>query len=77
MIKELVTYMVQQLVLEPNAVEVEVIKKDENATLLEIKVAPGDRGRVIGREGMTIKALRALVDVIVPRDKKVSLELAR
>lgn len=77
MIKELVTYLVQQLVLDPKAVQVELIKEGETETLLEIKVAPGDRGRVIGRGGMTIKALRALVDVLVPRDKKVSLQLAQ
>ena len=45
--------------------------------MLEIKVAADDRGRVIGKEGSTIKALRALLDTIAPKDKKFSIELSR
>jgi uncharacterized protein len=61
MIKELVTFVVQQLVLHPNDVVVSVVEKDD-VNLLEISVAPEDRGRVIGKEGHTIKSLRVLVD---------------
>jgi predicted RNA-binding protein YlqC (UPF0109 family) len=61
MIKELVTFVVQQLVSRPH----------------EIKVAADDRGRVIGKEGHTIKALRALVDTVASKDKRISLELSR
>jgi predicted RNA-binding protein YlqC (UPF0109 family) len=61
MIKELVTFVVQQLVSHPNDVVVSVIEKDD-INLLEIKVAPEDRGRVIGKEGHTIKSLRVLID---------------
>lgn len=76
MIKELVTFVVQQLVSHPQEVVVSVTEKDDTS-LLEIKVAPEDRGRVIGKEGHTIKSLRALIDVAVPNGKRVSLELSR
>jgi uncharacterized protein len=76
MVKELVTFVVQQLVSNPNDVVVSVIEKEDGNTI-EIKVAPQDRGRVIGKEGHTIKSLRALIDVAMPNEKKFSLELAR
>ncbi len=76
MIKELVTFVVQQLVSHPQEVVVTVTEKDD-VNLLEIKVSPEDRGRVIGKEGHTIKSLRALIDIAVPHGKKISLELSR
>ena len=77
MIKELVTFVVQQLVSHPQEVVVTVTEK-EDVNLLEIKVSPEDRGRVIGKEGHTIKSLRTLIDIaVVPHGKKVSLELSR
>ncbi len=76
MIKELVTFVVQQLVAHPQDVVMSVTEK-EDGNLLEIKVAPEDRGRVIGKEGHTIKSLRALIDAAEPNGKKFSLELAR
>jgi predicted RNA-binding protein YlqC (UPF0109 family) len=76
MIKELVTFVVQQLVSHPEDVVINVTQKGD-INLLEIKVAPEDRGRVIGKEGHTIKALRALIDNTLPKGQRVSLELAR
>jgi uncharacterized protein len=77
MVKELVTFVVQQLVSHPHDVVVSVTEKDD-VSLIEIKVASDDRGRVIGKEGHTIKSLRALIDVTVaPLGKKASLELSR
>lgn len=76
MIKELVTFVVQQLVSHPNDVMVSVTETEDGNTV-EIKVAPQDRGRVIGKEGHTIKSLRALIDIAMPAGKKVSLELSR
>ena len=77
MIKELVTFLVQQLVLSPQDVVVNVTQKGD-VNFLEIKVAPEDRGRVIGKEGHTIKALRSLVDnASCNSGKKNVLELSR
>lgn len=77
MLKELVTFVVQQLVSHPNDVIVSIAEKDDGSSTVEIKVAPQDRGRVIGKEGHTIKSLRALIDAAVPGGKNFSLELAR
>jgi predicted RNA-binding protein YlqC (UPF0109 family) len=76
MIKELVIFVVQQLVSRPQDVHVTIVPKDDG-DLFEIKVSPEDRGRVIGKEGHTIKALRVLMDVATSKDKKVLLELSR
>lgn len=76
MIKELVEHVVKQLVSQPELAKITVIKK-ANASVLEIFVAQEDRGRVIGKEGQTIKALRSLIDVIIPSGKKVFIDLAR
>jgi uncharacterized protein len=76
MIKELVIFVVQQLVSHPHDVIVNITEK-EGGNLLEIKVAPEDRGRVIGKEGHTIKSLRALIDAASRDGKKFSLELSR
>ena len=76
MIKELVVFVVQQLVSHPEEVFVSV-SENEDGNLVEIKVSPDDRGRVIGKEGHTIKSLRALIDTASPNGKKTSLELSR
>ena len=51
--------VVRLLVDDPRAVTVEKISGD-GEWLLEVNVAPDDRGKVIGRQGRTIAALRAL-----------------
>ena len=44
--------------------------------MLELEVAPGDRGRVIGRDGRTAHALRVLVEALARRrGERVSLEV--
>ncbi len=76
MTKELVEYVVKQLVNKPDAASVSVTKTDDK-TLIEISVDELDRGKVIGRSGQTIKALRMLVSAIVADDKKITVDLAK
>jgi len=76
MTKELVEYVVKQLVNKPDAASVSVSKTDDE-TLIEITVDELDRGKVIGRSGQTIKALRMLVSAIVADDKKITVDLAK
>ncbi len=76
MTKELVEYVVKQLVSKPDAASVSVSKSNDK-TLIEISVDEADRGKVIGRSGQTIKALRMLVSAIVADDKKVMVDLAK
>jgi len=57
--KESVEMIVRALVDEVDSVDVREIER-EGATLIEVRVAPGDMGKIIGRQGRTIRALRSL-----------------
>ena len=57
---ELLAYLVRQLVDEPDAVRVETEER-EDSTVLLIHVAPDDIGKVIGRAGRIIRALRTIM----------------
>jgi len=59
-VKEMVETVVRAFVDHPEQVAVSQVRK-QDSTVLELKVAPGDLGRVIGRQGRTARALRALV----------------
>lgn len=53
-------YLTRQLVDNPDAVGVEVAE-DRGKTTLNVRVAPGDLGRVIGKRGRTANAIRTVV----------------
>jgi len=57
--KESLEMIVKALVDEVEAVDVRAIER-EGATLIEVRVAPGDMGKIIGRQGRTIRALRSV-----------------
>ena len=59
-VRELCEYLVLGLVDEPDAVEVTVEMTDD-AIVLRIVVAPDDRGKVIGRGGRVVRAIRSVV----------------
>ncbi len=61
--KESVEMIVKALVDEVDAVDVRAIER-EGATLIEVRVAPGDMGKIIGRQGRTIRALRSLAHAV-------------
>jgi predicted RNA-binding protein YlqC (UPF0109 family) len=72
---ELVAYLVRQLVEEPDAVRVEETER-EGALVLRLQVADADRGKVIGRRGRMVKALRTLAQAGGARnDRRVLLEI--
>ena len=58
--KEVLEYLAQALVDEPDAVEVSEVN-GERSVILQLKVAPDDMGKVIGKRGRTVKAMRSLV----------------
>ncbi len=58
--KELVEFVVKNLVDKPDAVNVNVLEGDKN-TVLELSVAEEDIGKVIGKQGRIAKALRTLI----------------
>ena len=57
--RDLIEFVVRALVDEPDSVRVEEIEEDDG-TVLEVHVADGDLGRVIGREGRVANAIRTL-----------------
>ena len=75
MLKELVESMAKVLVEQPDQVHVEAVE-DPATTTLKLRVAPGDLGRVIGKQGRTARAIRTLLQAAAARAKKrVVLEI--
>jgi predicted RNA-binding protein YlqC (UPF0109 family) len=58
---ELVAYLAQRLVDDPAAVRVEEAEDENGVVVLRLHVAADDRGKVIGRQGRIVRALRTLV----------------
>lgn len=73
--KELLTYIVQNLVEKPD--EVSVTEREANGeTVFEVRVADGDMGKVIGRQGRIVKEIHILMKAVAQRKgKKVSVEI--
>ena len=73
--KELVEVIAKALVKDPEQVSV-VETDDSGAIVLELRVAPDDMGKVIGRQGRIAKAMRTVVKAAAVREKKrVSVEI--
>lgn len=63
--KELLLYIAQNLVDHPEAVSVTEIDGEE--TTLELRVAPEDMGKVIGRQGRIAKEIRTIIKSVAQR----------
>ncbi len=61
------THVVRSIVDDPEAVKVEA-KESRGRIRLEVRVGPGDLGRVIGRRGRTAQSIRTLVRAAATRD---------
>ena len=73
--KDLLTYIAQNLVEHPQAVDVQETETDGNV-VLELRVDPSDMGKVIGRQGRITKEIRTLMRSVAQRQgKKVSVEI--
>lgn len=73
--KELLVYIAQNLVSEPDSVSVEE-KETEDGIILELHVASQDMGKVIGRQGKIAREIRTLVKSVAQRNgKKVSVDI--
>jgi predicted RNA-binding protein YlqC (UPF0109 family) len=74
-LKGLVEAVARALADEPDAVSVRETER-RGMTVFELELAPGDLGRVIGRQGRTAAALRMLLSTAAESDgKKVSLDI--
>ena len=73
--KELLLYMAKNLVDDPNAVSVTEVE-NEDGKVLELRVAPGDMGKVIGRQGRIAKEIRTIVKTVAQRTgEKITVDI--
>lgn len=73
--KELLQFLAQSLVSHPEAVEVKETQGD-TASVLELKVAKEDLGRIIGKQGRTAKSIRTILNAAASRtNRKVVLDI--
>ena len=62
-VEELVREIARALVDEPAAVDVQSVNREEN-TVLKLKVAPNDVGKVIGKQGRTARSVRTILGAV-------------
>ena len=67
--KELVEVIAKALVDNPDEVVVTETEKEES-TVIELKVAPSDMGKVIGKQGRIAKAIRSVVKAAASKEEK-------
>lgn len=67
--KELITYIAKALVDKPDEVNVTEVEGDQTS-VLELKVAKEDLGKVIGKQGRTARAMRTLLSAASAKIKK-------
>ena len=66
--EDLLEYLARALVDKPDEVEVEGFEEDDGTVVLELNVADDDAGKVIGRGGRTVAALRTVMKAVATRD---------
>ena len=71
---EVVTYIVQNLVSDPEGLQIDV-DQDARGIRVEIRCAPDDAGRVIGRGGRVINSLRTLARAAADGRQRVEVQL--
>mgnify|MGYP001859442183 FL=1 len=73
--KELLVFIAKSLVKNPDAVEVNVVEK-ENLTVFQLHVADEDMGKIIGKQGRIARAIRTVMKASASRsNKKVVVDI--
>ena len=74
--KEAVELIVRHLVREAESVDVRAVERDRATTVIEVRVAQDDMGKVIGRQGRTVRALRSLLHAAgMKQERRFILEI--
>jgi len=74
--ESLLAYLARALVDDPEQVSVESFEEDDGTLVLELRVAEEDAGKVIGRGGRTVSALRTVVKAAsVKQNRRVLVEV--
>lgn len=75
--KKLLEHIVKALVDNPDQVDVQQVES-ERVIMLELRVAPEDMGKVIGKQGRIVKAIRTVVNAAAVKDnKRVVVEIVQ
>ena len=75
-VTDLVRSLVEQIVDEPEAVAVDYVTCGSDEIEVQITVAEGDIGKVIGRQGRIAKEIRTIIKAVAQRDgRKVTVEI--
>jgi len=62
-VENVVTYLVTQIVDDPEAVKVEIVSDGDSSVVAEVRTAKSDMGRVIGRRGRVARAIRSVASI--------------
>ena len=68
-LKDILSYIVENLVENPSEVSIEEVENDDTVTL-QLKVAEADMGKVIGRQGRIAKEIRSVLKAAGLKDRK-------
>jgi len=66
--RDAIEMIVKALVDDSENVDVREVEQRNGTTLLEVRVSPGDVGKIIGKQGKTIRALRSLARIAGSKD---------
>ena len=76
MYKDLLEYIVKNLVNQSEVVEIAEVQQEDGKTILKLKVAKEDMGRIIVKEGRIIRSIREIMNAYAMKDsKKVSVDV--
>jgi predicted RNA-binding protein YlqC (UPF0109 family) len=70
MMRDAVELIVKHLVREAESVDVREVERDRSTSVIEIRVAQSDVGKIIGRQGRTVKAIRSLLHAAGEKQRK-------
>ena len=72
--RDVIVYLARALVDDPDRVTVEELRGARGVTY-EVRAAPDDVGKLIGRGGRTVKALRKVIKAVAPEGRRVEVEV--
>ena len=70
--KDLITTLAKALVDKPEEVRVSIIE-GQSMSVIELRVAPGDLGKIIGKQGRNAQALRTILNAVSSKQKRKAI----
>lgn len=72
---ELINYLIKELAVNQDAIEVNVTEKSEKLVYVDVKIAKEDMGKVIGKNGYVVAAIRNIIKSLSSPSKKYVLKI--